>query len=133
MSLKLRNISKLAINRQMALPLKFKNIKNRENYLISKSNEEAVKLIENSTLWQNPKKINSIPGALIYGPKGSGKTHLSAIFKEKVNCTYLTSLTNHNLEQVSEGKHFVTHTQIKDRKDDLKNMFGKSLNLVQSF
>ena len=107
MSSKLRNINKLAINKQMALPLKFKNIKSRENYLVSKCNEDAIKLIENSTLWQKQKKINSIPGALIYGPKGSGKTHLSTIFREKVNCTYLTSITADNLELVIEGKNFI--------------------------
>ena len=73
MSFKLRNINKLAFNKQMALPLKFKSIKNRENYLVSKCNIEAVKLIENSTLWQNSKKTNSIPGAIVYGPKGSEK------------------------------------------------------------
>ena len=91
----------------MAFPLRFRNIKNRENYLVSKSNEEAVILIENSRLWRNQKKINSIPGALIYGPKGSGKTHLCTIFREKVDCTYLTSLTNNNLELVTEGKNFI--------------------------
>ena len=107
MSFKLKNINRLAINRQMALPLKFKNIKNRENFLISKCNEEAVKLIENSTLWQKRKKINSIPGALIYGPKGSGKTHLSAIFKEKHRCKYLTSLATNSLELVTDGKNFI--------------------------
>ena len=107
MSSKIRNISKLAINKQMALPLNFRNIKNRENYLVSKCNEEAVKLIENSTLWQNRKTINSIPGALIYGPKGSGKTHLCEIFREKVNCTYLTALTTNNLDLVTEGKNFI--------------------------
>ena len=84
MSSKLGNISKLAINKQMALPLNFRNIKNRENYLVSKCNEEAVKLIENSKLWQNRKTINSIPGALIYGPRGSGKTHLSKILEKKI-------------------------------------------------
>lgn len=107
MSSKLRNISKLAINKQMALPLNFKSIKNRENYLVSKCNEEAVKLIENSKLWQNRKTINSIPGALIYGPRGSGKTHLCEIFKERVNCTYLTSLATNNLDLVTEGKNFI--------------------------
>ena len=107
MSTKLRNINKLDINKQMALPLKFKSIKNRENYLISKCNIEAVKLIENSTFWQNRKKINSIPGAIIYGPKGSGKTHLCSIFKQNVDCDYLTSLSNNSLEQVTEGKSFI--------------------------
>ena len=91
----------------MALPLKFKSIKNRENYLVSKCNQEAVKLIENFKFWQNRKTINSIPAAFIYGPKGSGKTHLCSIFKEKVNCTYLTSLTSDNREIVAEGKNFI--------------------------
>jgi len=107
MSSKLRNINKFALNKQMALPLKFKSIKNRENYLVSKCNQEAVKLIENSAFWQNRKTINSIPGAFIYGPKGSGKTHLCKIFKDKVNCTYLTSLTTDKLELVAEGKNFI--------------------------
>ena len=107
MSYKLRNINKQAINKQMALPLKFKSIKNRENYLVSKCNIEAVKLIENFTFWQNRTKTNSIPGAIIYGPKGSGKTHLSSILQNKIDCVYLTSLSKNCLEQVTEGKNFI--------------------------
>ena len=107
MSYKFRNINKQAINKQMALPLKFKSIKNRENYLVSKCNIEAVKLIENFTFWQNRTKTNSIPGALIYGPKGSGKTHLSSILQHKIDCVYLTSLSKNCLEQVTEGKNFI--------------------------
>tara|TARA_B100000242_G_scaffold72369_1_gene46153 strand:+ start:366 stop:1043 length:678 start_codon:yes stop_codon:yes gene_type:complete len=91
----------------MALPLKFKTIKNRENYIVTKCNTKAVKLIENFKFWQNRKKTNSIPGAIIYGPKGSGKTHLSSILKEKIDCVYLTSLSNNCLEQVTEGKNFI--------------------------
>ncbi len=107
MSYKLRNINKLDINRQMALPLKFKSIKNRENYLVSNCNLEAIKLIEDFTFWQNRKKINSIPAAMIYGPKGSGKTHLSSILKQKIDCVYFTSLSENCLEQVTEGKNFI--------------------------
>ena len=107
MSNKLRNINKRAINEQMALPLIFKTIKNRENYLISKCNQEAINLIENYSFWQNRKKTNSIPGAIIYGPKGSGKTHLSSILKKKIDCVYLTSLSNNCLEKVTEGKNFI--------------------------
>ena len=107
MSYKLRNINKLTINKQMALPLKFKSIKNRENYFVSKCNIEAVKLIENSTFWQNRKKINSIPGVIIFGPKGSGKTHLSSIFRENINCDYLTSLSKNNLDQLIDGRNFI--------------------------
>ena len=107
MPFKLRNINKLSFYKQMALPLKFKSIKNRENYLVSKCNVEAVKLIENSTFWQNSKKTNSIPGAIVYGPKGSGKTHLSSILKQEIDGVYLTSLSNNCLEQVTEGKNFI--------------------------
>ena len=107
MSSKLRNINKDIIYKQMTLPLIFKTIKNRENYLVSKCNEEAVRLIENSKFWQSNKKINSIPAAIIYGPKGSGKTHLSSILKQKIDCVYLTSLSNDCLEQVTEGKNFI--------------------------
>ena len=99
MSYKLRNINKPAINQQMALPLKFKSVKNRENYLVSKCNIEAVKLIENSTFWQKRKNISSIPGAIIYGPQGSGKTHLCSIYRQNVDCHYLTSLRCLNLFQ----------------------------------
>ena len=107
MTFKVRNIRKDAFNRQMALPLSFKTIKNRENFIVSNCNEEAVRLIENSFLWQNKRKINSIPAAIIFGPKGSGKTHLSQIFKEYNICEYLSSLTNFNLDQIEEGKKFI--------------------------
>ena len=116
MSFKVRNINKLSINRQMALPLKFKTLKSRENYLVSKSNQEAVKLIENSKFWQKKKKVNTFPGAIIFGPKGSGKTHLCKIFEQNVDCTYLTSLDSLNLEQVSEGKNFVLDDFIPGKK-----------------
>ena len=107
MSNKLRNINKRAINQQMALPLIFKTIKSRENYLVSKCNQEAVNFIENYSFWQNRKNINSIPGAIIYGPKGSGKTHLCKIFKQKIDCIYLTSLDSYNIEHIAEGKNFI--------------------------
>ncbi len=111
MSSRLRNI-----NKQFALPLKFRTIKNRENFLVSKSNQEAVNLIENSSFWKIRNKINSIPGAIIYGPKGSGKTHLSKIFEKKVNATYLTSLKRDCLETVIEGKNFILDDFVPGKK-----------------
>ena len=91
----------------MALPLTFKTIKNRENFIISKCNEEAVRFIENSSFWQNKRNINSIPAAIIFGPKGSGKTHLSHIFKERNRCEYLSSLSTFNLDEIEEGNKFI--------------------------
>ena len=107
MTSKVRNINKYVFNKQMALPLTFKISKNRENFIISKCNEEAVKLIENSSFWQNKRKINSIPAAIIFGPKGSGKTHLSYMFKEHNRCEYLSSLSSFNLDKIEEGKKFI--------------------------
>ena len=107
MTLKIRNINKYVLNKQMALPLTFKTFKNRENFIISKCNEEAVRLIENSSFWQNKRKINSIPAAIIFGPKGSGKTHLSYMFKEHNRCEYLSSLSSFNLDKIEEGKKFI--------------------------
>ena len=69
MSLRFRNINKLDIYKQFSLPLKFKTIKNRENFLVYKSNLEAFELIDNYRFWQSRKRTNSIPGAIIYGPK----------------------------------------------------------------
>ena len=112
MTLKIRNINKYVLNKQMALPLTFKTFKNRENFIISKCNEEAVKLIENSSFWQNKRKINSIPAAIIFGPKGSGKTHLSYMFKEYNQCEYLSSLSSFNLDKVEKGKNFIFPTYI---------------------
>ena len=111
MSFRLKNI-----NKQFALPLKFRTIKNRENFIVSKSNQEAVKLIENSKFWKTRNKINSIPGAVIYGPKGSGKTHLSKIFEKVFNANYLTSLTSNCLEKVIEGKNFILDDFIPGKK-----------------
>ncbi len=116
MTLKTKNISTKVFNKQMALPLSFKTIKNRQNFIVSKCNEESVKLIENSAFWQNKRKINSIPAAIIYGPKGSGKTHLSHIFREYNQCEYLSSLINFNLDKIEEGKKFIIDDFIPGKK-----------------
>ena len=107
MCYKVRNISTRNLNQQLALPLTFKVLKNRENFLVSKCNELAVKLIENSEAWQSRKKINAIPAILIYGPKACGKTHLSYIFRQYNDCIYLASLSNDDLELIEKGKIFI--------------------------
>ena len=103
----LRNINKSGFNRQLALPLTFKTLKNRENFIISKCNEAAINLIDNSDFWLGKKKINSIPAALIFGPNGSGKTHLSNIFKEYNNSVFLSSLKPSDLELIKKGSNFI--------------------------
>ena len=53
---KLRNINKSSFNKQLALPLTFKSIKNRDNFIISKCNQSAISLIDNTDFWLGKKK-----------------------------------------------------------------------------
>ena len=62
MSFKIRKINKFSFNKQLILPLSFKSIKNRENFIISSSNDSAVKLVENFNYWQK----NTISAAIIF-------------------------------------------------------------------
>ena len=105
MSFKIRKINKNSFNKQLILPLTFKSIKNRENFIISSSNQSAIQLIENSNHWQ--KQTNSIPAAIIYGPKGCGKTHLSTIFKDNNNSIYLDDLLSFNLDLINTENSFI--------------------------
>ena len=107
MYVKLRNINKNSFNKQLTLPLTFKTLKNRENFIISKCNESAITLIDNTIFWRGKKKINSIPAALIFGPEGCGKTHLSNIFKEYNDAICLSSLKSNDFEFIQKGNNFI--------------------------
>ena len=65
MSSKIRKINKVSFDKQLILPLSFKSVKNRENFIISSSNDSAVKLVENFNYWQK----NTISAAIILGLK----------------------------------------------------------------
>ena len=107
MYIKVRHINKSGFNKQLALPLTFKTLKNRENFIVSNCNKLAISLIDNNNFWRDKKKINSIPAALIFGPKGCGKTHLSNIFKEYNNSIFLSSLKHNDLELIKKGNNFI--------------------------
>ena len=114
MSIKTRKINKTLFNKQLALPLSFKSIKNRDNFLISHCNYSAIKLIDNPFYLH--KKIQSIPAAIIFGPRGSGKTHLSSIFQENNNSIYLTELRSFNLDLVNKGNSYVVDDFVPGKK-----------------
>lgn len=63
---------------QLTLDLPHEPLMGRDDFLESESNEKALKIIE---LWPN------WPGnfVILYGPKGSGKTHLVEIWRELSN------------------------------------------------
>ena len=94
-------------NYQLALPLIFKTLKNRENFLVSECNQSAVKLIDNIDLWKNSKKINSIPAILIHGPPGCGKTHISSIFEQQNDCITLSSIITKDIRLAEKGNNFI--------------------------
>ena len=94
-------------NYQLALPLTFKTLKNRENFIVSECNQSAVKLIDNIEFWKNSKKINSIPAILIYGPTGCGKTHISSIFQQQNSCITLCSITARDIRLAEKGNNFI--------------------------
>ena len=95
------------LNHQLALPLTFKTLKNRENFLVSECNQSAVQLIDNINFWQKNEKINSIPAIIIYGPIGCGKTHISSIFEQQNNCITLSSITSKDIRLAEKGHNFI--------------------------
>lgn len=94
-------------NYQLALPLTLKTLKNRENFLVSKCNQSAVKLIDNIDSWKNSKRINSIPAILIHGPPGCGKTHISSIFEQQNSCITLSSIMTKDIRLAEKGNNFI--------------------------
>ena len=103
----MRDIKNKIFNSQLALPLSFKILQNRENFILSESNKSAVKLIEKSKSWQINTNINAIPAALIYGPSGCGKTHLSHIYQQSNNSLFLSSIVSQNIRLAEKNKSFI--------------------------
>jgi chromosomal replication initiation ATPase DnaA len=59
---------------QLSLALAFAPIHSRENFIVSAANAEAVAFIESWPDW-------SVSIAALYGPAGSGKSHLASIWQ----------------------------------------------------
>ena len=62
------------------LPLTFStpNYMGREDFMVSECNREAFMMIDSWPAWLSF-------GAVIYGPKGSGKSHLAHLFADKIS------------------------------------------------
>ena len=71
---------------QLAFKFPFKTSYFKKDFCVSSNNFAVYKLIESWPNWPD-KWVN------IYGPTGSGKTHLSNILKKKMNSAYLESST----------------------------------------
>jgi chromosomal replication initiation ATPase DnaA len=62
------------MNLQLALPLEPREAFAREEFVVGPTNADAVSFIESWPGW-------NVPAAVIYGPAGSGKSHLAVIWQ----------------------------------------------------
>ena len=69
---------------QLHLALSYRKAFGREDFVVAPCNQEAVSWIDKWPNWP-------VPCVLIYGEKGSGKTHLASIFSEyRIDAAELT-------------------------------------------
>ena len=79
---------------QLVFKFPFKTKYYEQDYYVSSNNFTAYRLIESWPNWPD-KWVN------IFGPKGSGKTHLSNILKKKINSTQILNAEDIENETLS--------------------------------
>ncbi|MBX7145724.1 MAG: hypothetical protein K1X44_00285 [Alphaproteobacteria bacterium] len=116
--------------KQFSLKFQHKNSYLEEDFFVSDSNRIAKNLIDLWPIWPQPI-------VAIYGPEGSGKTHLAQIWGQKSQ-SYFFTYSKTNLEQwlqLSKSfKTFVFDDQEEVRKNDKQNFekfFFHLLNLIK--
>ena len=72
----------MASLKQKVIPLQFRTAKNREDFIVGSSNNEAIIWIDKYPSWQNDAFI-------IVGAKSSGKSHLCSVWQKKSKCLIL--------------------------------------------
>jgi chromosomal replication initiation ATPase DnaA len=77
------------VSDQLIFPFEFRSASGREDFIVSPSNEYAVALIDRWPDWP-------LNAAALYGPSGSGKSHLVQIWQERANAIVVSApaLTN---------------------------------------
>ena len=99
---------------QLPLPLPFKPALSREDFLVSPCNAAAVATIESSDLWPNGV-------AILCGPRGSGKSHLSAVWQDfsgAVGILAPSVTTDLVAERLTLDKRNVIVEQADERRDE---------------
>lgn len=71
---------------QLPLDLRFRPAYGREDFLITSSNQDAVALVD---AW--PQSWGGFPALTIFGPVGSGKSHLAAVWAQKAGALVLSA------------------------------------------
>lgn len=88
---------------QLPLDLQFRPAYGRADFLVTGSNKDAVAMID---AW--PSSWGGFPALTIFGPAGSGKSHLAAVWANKTDAlnlspTEFTSLETEDI--ISRGRH----------------------------
>src|SRR5210317_1394053 len=98
------------MSKQLILDLPKRTSLGRGDFFISQSNALAIALIEDWQNWPNRKHI-------LYGAKGSGKTHLSHVWANAAGADVIaaTDLTKHDVTELAQTNVVV---------DDLDQMAG---------
>ena len=118
-------------NRQLALPLNFRKLKNQDNFLINDSNKMAVSLIDEMKNLSVFKKKYIFPILYLYGPERSGKTHLASIFKENNNAKFINRIEEKDLLNAKNGCSYIIDNLEKNSNLDPK-MLMHLINEVYS-
>lgn len=103
-------------NVQLSLNLKKKGIYEEDDFLVSSSNKEAYKLVNSWPEWRSRKII-------IFGDRGTGKTHLSKIWQKNTSAIILNlnQLKKIKFESFFKKKNIFIIENISDFFDKINN------------
>ena len=123
--------------KQQVIKFQFREAQNRENYIVSDSNINAVQWIDKYPYWKNS-------GLIIEGPKSSGKSHLVRVWQKKSDCNIYCSdkvnnekidandnrnLAIENLEKIKNYEFFLHLLNYKKEKN-LKYLLTTSHSII---
>ena len=130
----------MASLKQKVIPLQFRTAKNREDFIVGSSNNEAIIWIDKYPSWQNDAFI-------IVGAKSSGKSHLCSVWQKKSKCLILDyndvnienknainskNLAIENIEYIKNLKYLLHIINIKKEKGfKLLMTSGKQLSQLK--
>ena len=121
----LKNEGKRNLIRQYALPLAFRKVSNKNNFILNESNKVALSLIDKFRNIKNFKEKYNFPILIIYGPKGCGKTHLANVYCEITNGKFISKIDDKVISLAKLGRSFVI--------DDFDNISNLDENLFIHF
>lgn len=93
--------------RQFALPLAFRKVRNKNNFILNDSNKFALSLVDKFRDVKNFKEKYNFPILIIYGPKGCGKSHLANVYSEITKGEFISKLDNKIINQAKLGRSFI--------------------------